>query len=292
MSYGNNNYGQGGGYGQGQGGEGQYPQQGGYGQSGQGDYGQSGGYGQGADYGQQSGGYGQSDYGQQSGGYGQPSANEYGQQTSGYGQQSANEYGQQQAAYGQQEYGQQDYGQQQSGYEQQGYDQGGYGAGGYGTETQPYGAGYGAAAGAGAPRPSVGFGQAIKLYFKNYAQFYGRASKSEYWWPFLLQLIVALVLYAPAYGMMMSAMTNGDQPPGIATALIGLYFLWGLATLVPNISSAVRRLHDTGKSGWMYLINLVPFVGGIIVLVLLAGESKPEGVQYDNPDGSQPVSQA
>lgn len=274
MSYGNNNYGQGGGYGQGQGGEGQYPQQGGYGQSGQGDYGQSGGYGQGADYGQQSGGYGQQDYGQ-------PSANEYGQQ--GYGQTSANDPGQQQATYGQQDYGQQDYGQQQS------YDQGGYGAAGYGTETQPYGGGYSAA---GAPRPSVGFGQAIKLYFKNYAQFYGRASKSEYWWPFLMNMIVMLVLYIPAYAMSMSAMNSGGSIPAFAGILFGLYALWGLANIIPALSSAVRRLHDTGKSGWMYLLSLIPFVGGIILLVLLAGESKPEGVQYDNPDGSQPVSQA
>ncbi|OYO18564.1 hypothetical protein CGZ93_14095 [Enemella dayhoffiae] len=264
MSYGNNNYGQ-----SGQGG------QGGYGQSGQGDYGQGAGYGQQGGYGQDAG------YGQQQGGYGQQSTGDYGQQQA-YGQPSASDYGQQQGAYGQSSAS--DYGQQ--GYGQQGYDQGAaYGSQGYGTETQPYGA-----AAAGGARPSVGFGTAVKLFFKNYAQFYGRASRSEYWYAvlfvFLLQIIPVILMMVGAAGI---DPRTGALP---ATYFIGLVLsgLIGLATIVPMYSAWVRRLHDANFSGYLVLLNLISL--GIVPFIMAFMESKPEGARFDNPDGSQPVSEA
>ena len=321
MSYGNNNYGQGGdqpqgGYGQGgqdygqQGGYGQ--QQGGYGQ--QADYGQQqGGYGQQADYGQQQqGGYGQQadygqqqgGYGQQQGGYGQSAQPDYGQQ-GGYGQTSASDpysqssaqdaYSQSSAQdpYGQGGYGQQtaDYGQQQPG----GYDQQSPygGAGAYGTETQPYAGAYGGGYDAAhPPRPNVGFVDAIKLGLKNYANFYGRASRSEFWWFFLAEIIASIPFWI-GYGITIAGASDpysgGVSPIGVILMVLGGIILLGL--LVPGIAIRVRRLHDTDKSGWFYFISAIPSVGGIILLVLLALEAKPQGVRFDNPDGSQPVSQ-
>lgn len=293
-----------------------------YGQGGQGSYGQQGGYGQGS-YGQQGhdpygqqGGYGQSSgsnaYGSQ-GGHGQPSASEsygsqggYGQSSDaygsqgGYGQQSGDVYGQQ-GGYGQSASEPQGYGQSASepqgyGYDQsqQGYGYGdpaqqqAYGAAGYGDPSQAYGVqSYG-----GAPmRPPVGFMQAIKNWFANYVNFYGRANKGEYWWVFLVNALVALVLYGPGYAMTMNAAQTGEGS-SLGGVLFGLYGLYGLATLLPSLGLAVRRLHDTNRSGWMYLLGLIPLIGGIIVLVLMLGDSKPEGARFDNPDGSQPKSAA
>jgi uncharacterized membrane protein YhaH (DUF805 family) len=92
-----------------------------------------------------------------------------------------------------------------------------------------------------------GFVDAIKICLGKYADFNGRASRSEYWWFFLFTFIVYVV-----------------------TAFLPFISLIAvLALLVPSISAAVRRLHDTDRSGWWYLIFLVPFVGAIVLIVFL-----------------------
>lgn len=205
-------------------------------------------------YGQQDGGqYGGSapnagQYGAPSGGqYGAPSAGSYGAPSDGgYGQQAAGQYGQQQqgAPYGAQG------GYAQPGYAQQGYAPQGYGPqGGYGAQ------GYGAQRGylQGGP---VDFQSAIKLQIENVTNFQGRASLSAYWWYALGLFIVdvVLVIFSVAIG-------------SVALSLLVdlVLFVVGLSAL----SVAVRRLHDTDKSGWMLLLGLIPFIGGIIVLVFM-----------------------
>ncbi|MFC9245242.1 DUF805 domain-containing protein [Streptomyces sp. NPDC057136] len=103
---------------------------------------------------------------------------------------------------------------------------------------------------------------------KNYAGFSGRARRKEYWMFVLFNLIVALVLV----GIGLAIET---QIPCI---------IYIVAVLVPTLAVLVRRLHDTGRSGWWILISFVPLVGGIMLLVFLASESKPEANTYgDNP---------
>lgn len=237
---------------------------------------------------------------QDQGGYGQSASPNYGQGGSNYQQPSFGQEGYGQQGYGQQSYGQQSYGQQygQQGYEQQGYGQA-YGQQGYGYEQAgAYGAPYGQQAmmtydQAHPPRPSVGFVHAVKLFFKNYANFYGRASLTEYWWPWLAMNIVFGILgglmYIPLIGAAMAGGSDSDMTAALG-GVIGfavLLVLAALAIMVPSISSAVRRLHDTGKSGYWYFISLVPF-GSIVLIVLCAMSADASGVRFDNPDGSQP----
>lgn len=151
------------------------------------------------------------------------------------------------------------------------------------TAPQAYSGGYDATH---PSRPAVGMVQAIKQYFLNYVTFHGRANRGEFWWPALALLIVNLLIQIPGYLL-------GSFDPSTGTATMAGPFavvMWvlALATFLPSIAVAVRRFHDTGRSGWWYLIILVPLAGPIIWLVLLAGASKPEGVRFDNPDGSQP----
>lgn len=284
MSYGNNNYGQGGDQGSS-----------GYGQSGQSDYGQSGGYGQQPSYGQQ-GDYGQSGgYGQPSGpdNYSQPSAPDAHSQSSAPESYAPNQdayaqnpYGQPQDPYGQPQdpYGQDPYG--QGAYGQPGAEQGGYPVAAYG---QPYGAAYGYSD-AHPPRPRVGFGQAMKLFFKNYVNFYGRASRSEYWWTVLAGVLLSLLLFGVLLAIMIPAAQVDPELNNVPPAF-GIFMLLGglvsLAWLIPSISVQVRRLHDAGFSGFFALFRLASL--DIIPLIMCAFESKPEGVKYDNPDGSQPA---
>ena len=60
-----------------------------------------------------------------------------------------------------------------------------------------------------------------------------------------------------------------------------------LATFVPSLSLGVRRLHDTNQSGWLYLVSFIPYVGSIILIVLMAQASNPAGARFD--DAAQPL---
>ncbi|MDD9380094.1 DUF805 domain-containing protein [Streptomyces sp. ZAF1911] len=100
---------------------------------------------------------------------------------------------------------------------------------------------------------------------KKYAVFSGRARRQEYWM-FVLFDIAALIIVAII-----------DAVAGTSPLL---YALYALATFLPSLGVAIRRLHDQGKSGWWILIGLVPLVGGIWLLVLMATEGQPNPNQY------------
>lgn len=114
--------------------------------------------------------------------------------------------------------------------------------------------------------------------FKKYADFSGRARRTEYWMFALFNLIFAFVL-ALLDRLLGTASRNGGV--GI---LGGLY---SLAVLLPSLALSVRRLHDVGKSGWWLLIALVPCVGAIYLFILTVTDSDPGPNQYGpNPKGS------
>lgn len=178
--------------------------------------------------------------------------------------------------------------------------QGAPGAAGQGYGGQGFG---GAPRGAASPDdlslPLYGasFGQAVKRFFKNYVNFKGRASRSEYWFAalfvFLLLLIpgilsgigAAQTLSAaagsidPATGQMNSVAAGG----GSVLSMIGgtLSTLIGLALFIPQLAISWRRLHDANLAGPFWFLGLIPFVGGIILIVLMVLPSKPEGQRFD-----------
>jgi uncharacterized membrane protein YhaH (DUF805 family) len=99
---------------------------------------------------------------------------------------------------------------------------------------------------------------------KNYAGFTGRARRTEYWMFVLFNVVIGIVL--EIIGLL------------IHTQII--YYLYGLAVLIPGLAVAVRRLHDTDRSGWWLLLGLIPLVGAIILIVFLATEGQPGNNQY------------
>ena len=96
--------------------------------------------------------------------------------------------------------------------------------------------------------------------FRQYATFSGRATPRQYWMFFLFYVITIIVL------------TVIDTVVG-TMVLAGLF---SLAALIPSLSIATRRLHDTGRSGWWQLLWLVPLVGFIIMLVFLVKDSQDD----------------
>lgn len=113
---------------------------------------------------------------------------------------------------------------------------------------------------------------------KQYAVFKGRARRKEYWFFILFNLIASLLLTVVDF------MTGSlDAELGIGL-LSGLY---SLAVLIPSLAVTVRRLHDTGRTGWWLLIGLIPLIGAIVLLVFMLLDSQPGDTEYGaNPKGA------
>ena len=107
------------------------------------------------------------------------------------------------------------------------------------------------------------------MVWQKYAQFDGRSRRKEYWMFALLNAVVYVVLYVAG----LAAFLSGQRSVGIALFVVCIGY--ALAGLIPGIAVSVRRLHDTNKSGWWLLISLIPGVGGLILLVLMAIEGDP-----------------
>jgi len=114
---------------------------------------------------------------------------------------------------------------------------------------------------------------------KKYAVFSGRARRTEFWMFFLFNCIIAFVL-----GAIDGYLRTQLQTIQVGTVLVKVQLgviggLYSLAVLIPIIAVSVRRLHDTGRSGWWNLIWLVPCIG-LILIVWFAGDSQPGRNEY------------
>ncbi|HWX67365.1 MAG TPA: DUF805 domain-containing protein [Rhodanobacter sp.] len=104
----------------------------------------------------------------------------------------------------------------------------------------------------------------LKCIKNHYADFEGRARRTEYWMFFLVNLLISIVV-----GLI-----------GRAIGFHALSTLYSLAVLVPGIAVGVRRLHDTGRSGWWWLVALIPLIGWIWIIVLFAIAGDQGANQY------------
>ena len=118
----------------------------------------------------------------------------------------------------------------------------------------------------------------------NYINFKGRARRKEYWMFTLVYVIILMGCTAIDNMLgtvfMMDAWALGEISMGYGWA----YTICGLAHFLPALSLVVRRLHDVGKSGWFYLIILIPLIGIIWLLILYC----TEGQKQDNKWGPDP----
>ena len=111
---------------------------------------------------------------------------------------------------------------------------------------------------------------------KRYTDFSGRSRRKEYWFFVLGVFIVAVVLGIIEGILGLSGMVAGAYGPLTAIFLLGI--------IVPSIAVQVRRFHDQDKSGWFVLLALIPFLGGLIVLVFMC----LEGTKGPNRFGPDP----
>ena len=115
----------------------------------------------------------------------------------------------------------------------------------------------------------MGFVDATKSFFARYTDFSGRSSRSEYWWAFLAIMI----------GYLIFGLLSGLLGETVGSIIIGIALL---AILLPSIAIAIRRLHDTDRSGWWYLLSLVPLVS--LVLLFFYCQKGTDGPNRFGPD--------
>ena len=110
----------------------------------------------------------------------------------------------------------------------------------------------------------------FKKGLRNYVNFSGRARRKEYWYFVLVQMgliIVAMILDAIIF----------NSETGL------FYIVVALGLFLPGLAVTIRRLHDTSRSGWWFLISILPLIGSIILLVFLASDTKLETNQWGPP---------
>jgi uncharacterized membrane protein YhaH (DUF805 family) len=115
----------------------------------------------------------------------------------------------------------------------------------------------------------MSFTEAISDALSKYVVFRGRSSRSAYWWFYLFGFLVLLAAVIIDYAL-------GTYPI--------IYGLVALALLLPNLAVLVRRLHDSGHSGWWVLIGILPIIGAIVLLVFTLQGSEPPNQWGNGPD--------
>jgi uncharacterized membrane protein YhaH (DUF805 family) len=129
----------------------------------------------------------------------------------------------------------------------------------------------------------MSFTESVRTVLSKYATFSGRAPRSEFWWWWLFVVVVSVVLSLidSAIGLSISdAKVWGVEVTGLLT------LIFALAVLIPGIAVTFRRLHDTGRSGWWWLLSLLCGIGALIVFIMCLMDSGPDNEYGPNPKGA------
>ncbi|HMJ31878.1 MAG TPA: DUF805 domain-containing protein [Xanthobacteraceae bacterium] len=116
------------------------------------------------------------------------------------------------------------------------------------------------------------FFEAISSGFRNYVGFSGRAARSEFWYWILFTVLVGIVTSIIDFGVLSSNLTPFSS-------------IWSLVTFLPSLAMGVRRLHDTDRSGWWWLLSFIPLIGIIVLIVFWCFE----GTRGPNRFGPDPL---
>jgi uncharacterized membrane protein YhaH (DUF805 family) len=128
----------------------------------------------------------------------------------------------------------------------------------------------------------VSYGEAGRsVLTTNYASFAGRATRSEYWWFQLFNVLVIVAVY-----VVLVAVLFAGRSYTLFGIIAGGLVIYALATFIPNLAVTVRRLHDSDKSGWWLLISFVPYIGAIVLFIFMLLPSSPGMNQFGPPHGT------
>ena len=111
--------------------------------------------------------------------------------------------------------------------------------------------------------------ESIVSFYNRYFDFDGRSSRSEFWWVQLFFVVVLTVIFIFFTNTNSIEAIENNNINGSGMLLIMAAFIFAITGLIPMIALSVRRFHDQNKSGWFYLLNFIPYIGGIILLVFM-----------------------
>lgn len=126
----------------------------------------------------------------------------------------------------------------------------------------------------------MSFADAVRTCLTKWFDFSGRARRSEYWYFALFTVLVSI-----AASILDSIL--GTDFEGTSGGLLNL--LTSLALVLPSLAVAIRRLHDTSRSGWWILIALVPIIGLIVLILFYVQDSHPDNEHGPNPKATSAV---
>lgn len=129
----------------------------------------------------------------------------------------------------------------------------------------------------------MNFAQAVKSGLKNYVNFEGRATASEYWW-FTLFHMIAIIL---PFVLALIAGLSSNALGWLAVILVILGFLTMLGLIIPQLSVLARRLHDSDRSAMWILIGFIPTLGAIVLIVFACMPSTPGDNRYGPASGKR-----
>ncbi|MEM6410535.1 MAG: DUF805 domain-containing protein [Pseudomonadota bacterium] len=123
----------------------------------------------------------------------------------------------------------------------------------------------------------ISFADASVLFWKRAFDFQGRSSRAEYWWAYLMLIIIYVA--AIAIGTILSSIP-------IVGAIFGIAILiFYLAIIIPSIAVGIRRLHDTDKTGWWLLLSLIPLVGLVLLFFFCQRGTEGPNTYGEDPYG-------
>lgn len=132
----------------------------------------------------------------------------------------------------------------------------------------------------------MGFSEAIQSGFQNYVNFEGRSGRAAYWWWVLFTVIVSVVAGIIDRAIGSSVVTTPEAAGMTSTGIGVITSIASLLLFLPSLAVAVRRLHDTDRSGWWVLLNVIPFIGWIIVVIMLLQPGSLGLNRYGPPPGT------
>lgn len=132
------------------------------------------------------------------------------------------------------------------------------------------------------PWYGIGPVDAVVRAYRKAFRYDGRASLGEYWWYMLFALLLGAALVS-LYIIVMLGINQTDDVAAVSAQLVPVVGFAVLCHWIVGLSLTVRRLHDSGNSGLLCLLCLVPYVGGLIVIGLCCQRANPSGMRYDRP---------